>query len=542
MKYTGEKRKLWIAGCALACVVVVCVAALLVAQALGDGNANDRLAQNVASPVASVESAVAPEKLQLYRDLSSVFFFDEQGTKVSVPQLTNKPCVLVYWASWCPMCHSALQDIDSLAQEVQTQGGALYLVNKLDGEKETMEKAQAYLREKGIALPTLYDPELQAYQTLGLSVIPTTLVLDTQGRLTGFAEGMVPEKTELWNMLADAQTGKAARMCAFLQKYMQNQQGGIRTNYLDEGEEIPSGADVLSESQGLVMLYAAQLGDRALFDRLWTYTQEHSTDADAAQGGLAAWVITEEDGPSSVNAAVDDLRIYRALALANSRWGDYNVALSDYARSLAQYNVHKDVLVDFYDFNVGEKATRLTLRYADLAALRSLAQTDAMWQGVAERCEEILQGGVISDDFPLYHSYYDYSTGRYNSGDTLHMSETLLTLLHLSRAQQLPVSALQWLRECVCQEGVLYARYTLDGQPAGDPFESTAVYGLCALIACSEGDAELASAATQRMEQMRVQVDACDLPAFGNADGSGIYSFDQCVALLAYAEMEAIGE
>ncbi|WP_294407159.1 glycoside hydrolase family 8 [uncultured Clostridium sp.] len=26
--------------------------------------------------------------------------------------------------------------------------------------------------------------------------------------------------------------------------------------------------------------------------------------------------------------------------------------------------------------------------------------------------------------------------------------------------------------------------------------------------------------------------------AFGNPDGSGIYSFDQCMALLAYAELE----
>ncbi|MEW9992333.1 glycoside hydrolase family 8 [Clostridium butyricum] len=52
-------------------------------------------------------------------------------------------------------------------------------------------------------------------------------------------------------------------------------------------------------------------------------------------------------------------------------------------------------------------------------------------------------------------------------------------------------------------------------------------------------DCELINNAVIRMEKMKID-DLGNLyyGAFGNVDGSGIYSFDQCMALLAYAKLE----
>ena len=77
----------------------------------------------------------------------------------------------------------------------------------------------------------------------------------------------------------------------------------------------------------------------------------------------------------------------------------------------------------------------------------------------------------------------------------------------------------------------------------GYKYESTAIYGLVSMIAQTLGDETLANKALARMEDMRVfDSDNKINGAFGNADGTGIYSFDQCIALLTYSRFEESDE
>ncbi|MHB8061970.1 MAG: hypothetical protein ACYDG2_04940, partial [Ruminiclostridium sp.] len=97
-----------------------------------------------------------------------------------------------------------------------------------------------------------------------------------------------------------------------------------------------------------------------------------------------------------------------------------------------------------------------------------------------------------------------------------------------------------WLRTAVEGEGI-FARYKTDGSIVdGYRYESTAVYGLVSMLARTIGDENLANKALARMETMRIFDSANILNgAFGNANGTGIYSFDQCIALLTYSKIES---
>lgn len=68
------------------------------------------------------------------------------------------------------------------------------------------------------------------------------------------------------------------RICFdFLMGSMITKQGGVRTNYLEKGgdPELATGAEVLSESMGLLMLYAVGIRDEALFESLLHFVQSH---------------------------------------------------------------------------------------------------------------------------------------------------------------------------------------------------------------------------------------------------------------------------
>ncbi len=345
----------------------------------------------------------------------------------------------------------------------------------------------------------------------------------------------MPDADLLLTMVQEAKAGKAATVQRFITSNLLNSDGGVRTNYLDSPTAAtPSGGDVLSESQGLMMLSAVMEDDRELFERLWGYAKSAE-----AGGGLSAWVTTK-DGPSPVNAAIDDLRILRALSAANEQWGIGDWDIKTLAQGLYEYNTDGKNLFDFHDFSFDSTAQRLTLCYADFEALELLAQRDGRWRTVYQNSLDIVQKGRISADFPLYHSYYDYSLSSYHS-DTLNMSEAMVTLLNLSRVGKLDEQSMQWLRDRL-DEGAIYARYSTDGRPTLEGrHESTAVYALCAMVAMNEGDLAMAREALSHLEALKIRSVSNELNgAFGNTDGSGIYSFDQCTALLAYQQMERL--
>ena len=62
--------------------------------------------------------------------------------------LTGKPMVLHFWATWCGICDEEMPDWESLYQEFGDQV-TFVMVDVVDGVDETVEKGKAYLEENG---------------------------------------------------------------------------------------------------------------------------------------------------------------------------------------------------------------------------------------------------------------------------------------------------------------------------------------------------------------------------------------------------------
>ncbi len=98
-----------------------------------------------------------------------------------------------------------------------------------------------------------------------------------------------------------------------------------------------------SEGQGYGMLLAAAFNDRAAFDRMWQWTQDHLRRADDQ---LFSWRYQPEDGgkvDDPNNASDGDLLIAWALVRAAQRWEVY-----EYQQSAAQ------IVGDFFRLAVVE--------------------------------------------------------------------------------------------------------------------------------------------------------------------------------------------
>lgn len=501
-------------------VVVICVFILFMVQRWQDKKA---------------KIIVESPSIHAFLKLSDLTYYDKDEKNISLFGKAEKESIIVYWGSYCTHCVEGMNGIEDLKKAVEQAGAEFYLIDKLDGTKETKKQALDFLSEKQIGVETLFDLNCENYDKIGISMIPTTFAVNKEGMITSVLEGDFPDIEQAKLMIEEAKLGKTKLLEQTIINNLLTSEGGMRTTLLDESENLPSGGDVLSESQGVLLEYAASTENKELFDKIWNYTYSKFFTE-----GIAPWVITDKQD-IFVNALIDDLRILGALYTAQKNWGGYEKIGDTYKNAIFTYNTKDGNPVNFYDVNTKQMANQFTLCFGDLRTLSKAGENDKQFQKLYNNTYDLIKGGYISDDFPFYYSYYDYTAQKYVKDD-LNMAEAFTTLWHLAQVDKLPEKCLVWMEERL-KEGVIYAGYDIKGNPLPEKsFESTAVYALAALTALEAGRADIAGKALSRMEQFKVRSKESTVNgAFGAEDGSGIYSFDQGMALLLYEQFERQG-
>jgi thiol-disulfide isomerase/thioredoxin len=105
------------------------------------------------------------------------------GEPLSVADLEGDVVVLNVWASWCAPCRQEAEGLQGVYEATKDDGVSFVGINTRDQQAA----AQAFERAEGITYPSLVDDGGQLLlafsDTLPPSSIPSTLVLDRQGRL-----------------------------------------------------------------------------------------------------------------------------------------------------------------------------------------------------------------------------------------------------------------------------------------------------------------------------------------------------------------------
>ncbi|MEW9527697.1 TlpA family protein disulfide reductase [Microbispora sp. NPDC049125] len=104
---------------------------------------------------------------------------------------TGKIYVLNFWASWCAPCRAEAPVLKDVAATMKPKGVEFLGVNF----KDLQASAQAYDRTTEPGYPSIFDKSgsvLLAFQgTVPPAAIPSTLIIDRQGRIAARALGAV---------------------------------------------------------------------------------------------------------------------------------------------------------------------------------------------------------------------------------------------------------------------------------------------------------------------------------------------------------------
>ena len=128
-------------------------------------------------------------------DLSKVTLKDVNGMSYSFGK-DGKPTYVKFWASWCPICLSGLEDINSLSKEMKDFEVVTVVSPGLVGEKKTEDFKKWYKSLGYKNIKVLLDEKGELSKILNVRVYPTSVVVNKDGK----AEKVLPghlEKVEI---------------------------------------------------------------------------------------------------------------------------------------------------------------------------------------------------------------------------------------------------------------------------------------------------------------------------------------------------------
>lgn len=129
------------------------------------------------------------------RPVPALAFQGGAGESLMLDNFRGKVVVLNVWATWCGPCREEMPTLDGLQAKL---GGPDLEVLTLSIDQAGAQVVREFFREVGIKHLRLYiDPTAQTMNTLNILGIPTTLLIDRQGRelgrLVGIAKWDSPE-------------------------------------------------------------------------------------------------------------------------------------------------------------------------------------------------------------------------------------------------------------------------------------------------------------------------------------------------------------
>lgn len=101
---------------------------------------------------------------------------------------------LDFWASWCGPCRKSFPWMNQMQQKYRKQGLVIISVN-LDANKAL---AQKFLSKNTANFPVIYDPDGDIAQHFEIKGMPSSLLIDRQGKIKQAHSGFFTNKIKLY--------------------------------------------------------------------------------------------------------------------------------------------------------------------------------------------------------------------------------------------------------------------------------------------------------------------------------------------------------
>ena len=315
----------------------------------------------------------------------------------------------------------------------------------------------------------------------------------------------------------------------YLLKYMTKWDGRIQTDLLNQKDVY------LSETVGLWLDYLLLKDDEKQFAKQVGVLKKHFLTEDH----LVTWEIQNKK-KAPANASIDDLRIMNALFEASAKWNEprYSELALKMARSLGDYQINDEFMVDYIDLVSKYQGTVITLSYIIPSAFNQLHEHNSISQQAYTNMQKLLVD-MPHTSIGFYPKSYDIRTKNYLFDEEVNMIDQFYIGYHRAQWEGDVKPLITFTKQALANgSGKLYGRYDLKTGKAVVDYEGAAVYALAILMCLEVEEKELAKELIRQMQAMQ-QLDEQKAYYGGYIDIVSLdtHTFDNLLALIAERKM-----
>lgn len=108
------------------------------------------------------------------------------GMPYLLPAHPEHPVLVHFWATWCPVCRTEQDSINSLSQDDPT-------VITIAMQSGAPEAVASHMREQEISFPVLNDPDGRIARAWGVHAVPVSFIISPDGEIKFIEVGYTTE-------------------------------------------------------------------------------------------------------------------------------------------------------------------------------------------------------------------------------------------------------------------------------------------------------------------------------------------------------------
>ncbi len=140
----------------------------------------------VAKPVNDSRIVQAADADSIYASAPDFALEDLEGNSIKLSDLKGKVVFVNFWATWCPPCRREIPHFIELHEEFSDQG---FEILGIAVDSREFDSVAPFVKKAGMNYPVMLDKKGVSQLYGGVSAIPTTFVVNRNGRIVSKIEG-----------------------------------------------------------------------------------------------------------------------------------------------------------------------------------------------------------------------------------------------------------------------------------------------------------------------------------------------------------------